>query len=143
MLYFGKYGSGLLFIAELFNDSCIVEQFLNYGIYNFLANLRTDLAESLPVLLEAFFSHNINIEVVIDPLFDDFGGNDIVFFFFPNLKSSDRLSSRAIYYILYFFFFEYGLYEFGPLKPILKASKLLFLTFLFVIIVCHCGNGGR
>ena len=105
-----------------------------------MADLRIDSAESFPVSLGTPFSNNINIKIAADPLFNDFGDNNVVFLFFSNLKGGSRLSLRAIYYIPDFFFFEDDLREISPLRLLLVVSKLLFLALLFVIFICYCGN---
>lgn len=140
MLYLGKYSNSFFFIAKCFGNFWIVKQFFEYKIYNPLANLKTNLAESFSVPLEDFFSNNINIKVIIDPLFDNFGGNGIIFLFFSNLKNSNRLSSKVIYYILYFIFFEHSLRKVDILRPILKVFELFLSTLLFIIIICYWSN---
>ena len=87
----------LFFIAKWFGDSWIVKQFLKYGIYNSLADLRTDLMESLPASIGACFSNNIYIKIAANPLFNDFGDNSIVFLLFSNLRGGSRLSLKVIY----------------------------------------------
>ena len=110
---------------------------------NLLANFKTDLAKSFPLFLKVFFINNINIEVTINSLFDDFGVNGIVLLFFFDLRDGSRFRSRFIYNILDFFFFKYDLYEIGQMGPILKTSEFFFFTILFIVFICHCNNTGE
>lgn len=98
-----------------FDNFWIVEQFFEYGINNFLTNLGSDLMESLSKFLEILFSNNINIEIAINLLFDDFIGNNIVFLFFLNLDSDSKLCKISIYHIPNLFFFKYSLYKVNSL----------------------------
>ena len=62
-----------------------------------------DLPKTLSICLKAFFSNNIDVKVIINPLFKAFGGNSIFFLIFPGLSSGGELSLRTLYYISGFF----------------------------------------
>lgn len=83
------------------------------------------------------FSNNIDIEVGVDLLLDDFGSNSIVFFLLLNLGSYSKISTRPIYYILDLFFLKHGLGKIGPLRPILEAKELLSFALAVNVFVCH------
>ncbi len=83
------------------------------------------------------FSNDVDIEVGVDPLLDDFGSNSVILLLLPSLSSCSRISTRSIYYILDLFFLEHGLSKIGPLRPILKAAELLSLPLAVVVFVHH------
>ena len=99
-----------------------------------------DLPKTLSTCLEAFFSNNIDVKVIINPLFKAHGSNSIFFLIFSGLRSGGELSLRPLYYISGFFYFDYGLYKISSLGPIFKALKFFSLTFVVVVFVYHCSN---
>ena len=83
------------------------------------------------------FSDNIDVEIGINPLLDNFENDSVVLLFFPSLDSCSRISTGPIYYILDLFLLEYSLGKIGPLRPILEVLKLLSFTLTNVVFVCH------
>lgn len=83
-------------------------------------------------LLKKKISNNININIGVNSLFNNFGDNSIIFFFFLNLRNSNRLNTKSIYYILNLFFFKHGLNKFGLLNLIFKTLKLFFYIFIII-----------
>lgn len=49
------------------------------------------MPKNLSKSLEVLFSNNINIKIYINLLFNDFGGNCIIFLFTLSLGNCDRL----------------------------------------------------
>ena len=54
--------------------------------------------------LKIHFFNDIDNKISIDPLFNDFGSNCIVFLFFHGLSNNDGFILQAIYNILDLFF---------------------------------------
>lgn len=147
----GKYCIGLFFVSKKLSNLWIVKQFFEDGIYYSLANLWADLAKYLPKLLRVFFSYDVNVEVCIDLLLDDFWSDSVVFLLFPSLSGYGEISSRSIYYIADFFFLKHNLSKVSSLRLILKAMELFTLALAIIIIVNHlddldydikCNNAG-
>ena len=86
------------------------------------------------------FSNNIDIEVRVDPLFDDFKSNSIAFLFFPSLGSYSRISIGPIYYIPNLFLLEYSLRKISLLRLMLEVMELFSLTLTIVVFICHFDN---
>lgn len=125
------------FIIKRLGNSWIVRQLFEYRVDNSLTTLLANLANDLLWPLRVIFFNDVDIEVVVDHLLNDFRGNNIVLLFFPCLRSSDKVNIRSIYYIPDFFFIEYDLCKIGWLRPVLKAMELLFLVFAVIIFVYH------
>lgn len=106
-----------------------------------MANLGVDLAKSLLRSLGILFSNNVDIEVATKPLFDDFGGNGVVFLLFSGLSSGGRLRTRSVYHIPDLIFFEYSLHKVSLLEPVVKVAEFLSYDFAVVVFGGHC-NGG-
>ena len=88
-------------------------------------------------------SDNIDIEVGIDPLLNNFGSDSVVFFFFPSLGSCIKISIESIYYISDLLLLEHGLGKIGPLRPIFKITELLSLAIAVVVFVRHLEGGKK
>lgn len=73
-------------------------------------------------------------------MLDNFKTNNIIFFFFYNLNSYNKINIGLIYYIPNLFLFKYGLYKIDLLKLIFKVIKFLFLIFMVVIFIHHFDN---
>ena len=89
------------------------------------------------------FSNNVDVEVGIDPLFDNFGSNSVVFLLFSSLGSCSRISIRPIYFIPDLLFLEHGLGKIGLLRPIFEAMELLSLALAIVVFVYHLERGEK
>lgn len=130
-LTFAKIVVSFWFILKQFYDLRIVEQLVENRTYNTFVNLKTNSSKYFLGKIQISISDNVNIEIEIYPLFDDFRDDRIVFVLLPCLSSDYKFWSCCINIILYFFFFRYGLGEIGPFKLIFEIFELL--TFLFSI----------
>ena len=140
MLEICKYCVGLLSIFERLSNFWIVPIFSKDRVYYSLANLWIDSMRCFLGSLGVFFSNNVEIEVTIDPLLDDFWSDSIVLIFFSSLSGCGEISSRSVAYIPDLFFLKYSLIKVSLLKSIFKAMELLSLAFAVVIIVSHLNN---
>ena len=87
-----------------------------------------------------FFSNDVDFKVPINPLFYDFGSNNIDFLLFSGLNNSNRLCTEYIHYIPDLFLFKYNLCEIGLLRPILETTELLSFSFMIIVFISHYDN---
>lgn len=82
------------------------------------------------------FSDNISVKVRVYSLFDDFGDDGVIFFFFSYLSSVFRFCPCYINNILYIIFLKYDLYKISLLKSILKVFELFMFDFSIFFSYC-------
>ena len=121
----------------------IIQELLEYRVYDTLAYLRADLPQSLPWPIWVSFSNNVDVEVGIDPLFDNFGSDSVVLLLFPSLGSYSKISTRPVYYIPDLLLFEHDLSKIGLLRPIFKVIELFSLALAIVVFVRHLEGGEK
>lgn len=91
--------------------------------------------------LGIFFSNNVDIEVAVNLMLDDFRSDDIILFFPSNLGGGDKLHTRLVYHILDLFFFDYSLRKVSPLGSVLKAAKFLFFALILLVFGGYYDGG--
>ena len=83
------------------------------------------------------FSDNVDIEVGINLLLENFGSDIIVLLLFPSLGSCNKISTRPIYYIPDLLFLKYGLDKIGLLRPIFEVTEFFSLALVVIVFICH------
>ena len=93
--------------------------------------------ECLPEPVRVFFSNDVDVNIAVDSLLDDFKNDSIMLLLFLSLSSYDGVSLRYIHYIPDLFFLKHDLCKLGLLKLILKAAEFLSFDLVGVILVSH------